>query len=463
MLLMLTPTFGICPPASAEIIALKMPDGQYRRVTETLHLPQGSAIVIRAHPAKDEEALPDEKYRWSGPGLNLTNSVEVAVTLTNASKSRTDFQTFSVKGRSEATIRVIVFIPEVKITPDHDFPGRSKDQFGIGEILHLAVLTRPPVSPIKAQLWQAPMSVFGKWVQDGEGSLVNHGDGTATFFHFSPAWPLNSKWGKPSGINQELEADLKALDEPVRKRNLAELVELSGPVSMKWLNRDRAVAIALLQFLTSVLSSYDFGTVDQFQSSQKAARLGLFEPDKLTVRQEANFLYHLTWNMDFDFGTISGDGWADERQRRARQWLRCWRRFSPEIRRLAEEAARPIEPFPIFDILKKQGTELVLFNARSPAPELVKDPADRAKYEDHLAQERRRHEAGNEKHSLQQDMEFFVKFATQYLAKSYATPPARDAEIERLLKEHGLTEKERGDVTVELAKRKAQAAAMDGK
>lgn len=44
----------VCNTAHAEIIALKMPDGQYRRVADTLHLFLGSTIVLRAHPAKDE-------------------------------------------------------------------------------------------------------------------------------------------------------------------------------------------------------------------------------------------------------------------------------------------------------------------------------------------------------------------------------------------------------------------------
>lgn len=217
--------------------------------------------------------MPDDQYVWRRQGLNRTNATEVTVTLTNASLSLTNFHTIAVKGRSEAAIRVVVVVPEVKVTPDDDFPGRAKDQFGVGEILHVSVTTRPVVSPIKAQLWQAPMGVFGNWVQDGEGSLVNHGDGSGTFFHMRPAWPLNSKWGKPSGLNQELEADFKLLDESVRKRNLTELVKLSGPISMKWLNRDRAVALTFLQSISSVLSSYDFGTVDQFHSSQKVARL----------------------------------------------------------------------------------------------------------------------------------------------------------------------------------------------
>lgn len=461
--LLLCATLGLCLTTNAEIIALKLLDGQYRRVDDTIFVFLGSTITVSAHPAKDEVALPGDQYTWSGQGLNRTNAVEVTVTLTNASMSLTNFQTIAVKGRSQAVIRVIVVVPEVKVTPDHDFPGRSKDQFGVGEILHVSVLTRPLVSPIKAQLWQAPMGVFAKWVQDGEGSLVNHGDGSGTFFHMRVAWPLNSKWGKPSGMNQELEADFKLLDESVRKRNLAELVKLSGPISMKWLNRDRAVALTFLQSLSAVLSSYDFGTVDQFHSSQKVARLALFDPDKLTVSQEADLLYHLTWNLEFDFGTLSGAAWAEERQKRARQWLRCWKRFPMELQRLTVEAAMPIEPFPIFDILKKQGTVVAVFNGQPPAAELVKDPAERAKYEEHLTRQRRVQEAGNEKHSLQQDMEFFVKIATQYLAKSYATPPARDAEIERLLKEHALTEKERMDVSAELVKRRAQAVAIGEK
>ena len=110
------------------------------------------------------------------------------------------------------------------------------------------------------------------------------------------------------------------------------------------------------------------------------------------------------------------------------------------------------------EILKKQGTAVALFDGWPPAAQLVQDPAERARYEEHLAKARRKQEAGSEKHTLQQDMEFFIKLATQYLAKSYATPPARDAELETMLKEHALNEKQRSGVAAELTKRKLQAS-----
>lgn len=447
--------------AHAEVIAVKVSAGQYRPFTEPLYVPLGSTFDLRVQPANGEPALLPDQYVWGGSGLSQTKGIEVAVTVTNLSRSLTDYQRVTVKGLAAAELRIIVFKVEPKPVPDVMFPGRSMEQFGIGEEVHLEVQVTPAVPSVKAGLWRLPVEYLNREVEAGDMTIVNHGDGTATFWAGIGAWPLNAKWGGPPK-NAELKQDFQSLDPFVRKRDLDGLVKASTPIVAKWLSRSRAEADTLMHSLVATLSSYDFGSAenaDQFTAAQKIARLALAEPEKLPTRTEAAYLYHLTWNMEFDFGKLAGDAWAEERKRRARQWLHCWQRLRKAEPQLLRETATPLKPFPIFEVLQKQGAEVpgLVFGA-SPPPELVRDPQQRAQYTNYLAAAKRQAEASNELIGLKRDIEFFGKMACRYLAKSYVSPPHRDEELLRLMNEHGLPKEASHKVHEALQKLKAQAA-----
>ncbi|MCP4583659.1 MAG: transglutaminase domain-containing protein [candidate division Zixibacteria bacterium] len=134
-------------------IQYEYPAGTWNDISETspLYVLQGSMVNFKAVP-EPEVPWPDDMPHWGGSsGANGTGEI-IAVTFNFTSSSLTDYKTVTAMCEddgtpiiTQVTTNAIVYnINEsLSLVPDDNFTGRSQDEYGLEETVHLDFVTVP--------------------------------------------------------------------------------------------------------------------------------------------------------------------------------------------------------------------------------------------------------------------------------------------------------------------------------
>jgi hypothetical protein len=223
--------------------------------------------------------------------------------------------------------------------------------------------------------------------------------------------------------NTELQKDLLELESIRASQDLDGLEVVINRESVKWQKRSHQFFVEYMLRACALLSSYKVGDQSKQALLLNKYAISVLTIGNLSLQQNVQFTEFLTE----DPITIDETTWRRLRERKTRLWLEAWRRV-----------AGSIDPNFNFDNLPSLNVPLPP-STGLPAgvePGSIKDPAQRAAYEEAIAQNSAKIKRYNEQHWLKQNASGFFKTAESYLVNAYARPPADLAELERLLSEH---------------------------
>jgi hypothetical protein len=168
------------------------------------------------------------------------------------------------------------------------------------------------------------------------------------------------------------------------------------------------------------------------------------KPIDVTVR----LVLFLQSDPDYTDGTFREEAWNKERLVRASRWLTVWRQVS-DVRRTIPEDLPQFE----LNVAPPPETGLLIPGV---APERIKDPVLRKRYEDDI--KKNADLAGL--HRLRRDLDGFQELllptTKRYLTEAYCKAPYNTPELEKLLSSSSLDAESRAAILAEVRRRTAE-------
>lgn len=127
------------------------PVNGYVDVTEPLYVLKGTTVTFKAISSPSGITFPIGQPHWSGTANPSANGETTTASFSDESSSLKGYYTVVAKAGEGTTVtaNVIVYDIILKLTPEDDFPGRSYDDYGIGEKIILSVEAEIGGSPLQ--------------------------------------------------------------------------------------------------------------------------------------------------------------------------------------------------------------------------------------------------------------------------------------------------------------------------
>ncbi len=253
---------------------------------------------------------------------------------------------------------------------------------------------------------------------------------------------------------QEL-ARIMAMDKsftPGPTNDLGRYEKFVDEIQHKWSKRNKEYYARLMSYACGPLSSGRFNSARQYEVARKYALSVLENPDLIPLTLELELTGHVITRMTGS-NAPRGEDFAERRRKNVEVRLHAWKRL---IDALDPNWDDDILPGP-----NSIGAELGL--PSGIAPESVKDPALRAKYEAALRENEQKIERHTEQYKLRHWMERFPKSAERYIIQAYSKPPFKDAELKQYLDHYVADETTKARILDTVTKNcdKENAAAQD--
>jgi len=174
------------------------------------------------------------------------------------------------------------------------------------------------------------------------------------------------------------------------------------------------------QYATQVLSTYD---------PNKA--------DDISIETEFDLVSILHEQYEYSKVKHTDDEWISTRREGAERWFHAWRRLENAIDKDWDPNDIPTENVDL--------PEGVTGFPGMP-PELIKDPALRAEYEQAIKKNREKTEIRNEQLNLRNTKNRYRRIVEKYLISTYSIPPYANEELSKYVNEYIAEEKTRSRI-----------------
>lgn len=208
-------------------------------------------------------------------------------------------------------------------------------------------------------------------------------------------------------------ARIKALS---KARDLKGLVKLANEIELKWSYDPKTYSYMMVEICSS-LASYDFKNDRQYILTHKYAKLALQKADQIPVENEIRLVQYLGGDAEYFTGQVKPEDWPGDRRERMQYWFHAWRRLNTEIDRNFNFNEPPLVNVPAGPY------------PSGIAPEAIKDPQLRARYEAAIQTNKQRIEAFNRQQLLKKLEEEFRKNLRTFAVTAYSKPPFDQAEL----------------------------------
>lgn len=225
---------------------------------------------------------------------------------------------------------------------------------------------------------------------------------------------------------QEIRLRIKAARET---RNMIELERLGDEIETKRNNLKDGDYAALMLDVSNALSSTDLSDDKQYVLAQKFATLVLGKQLSLPADLEAKLVLHLQEDIEYTKGQLSPEEWVEKRRTRSETWLRTWRHLNDAI-----DPSFNVNDLPLANVPPPAGVA----GPAGMAPEQIKDPELRARYQRAIDANNQKAERNRTQLTLRRTQDMFGNVMEAYLVRSYSRPPLNAGELEANLKKYSV-------------------------
>jgi hypothetical protein len=235
------------------------------------------------------------------------------------------------------------------------------------------------------------------------------------------------------------------LDSLLRAKDLEGLIRAADEIERKWGNAGGQNYGRLMLNVSDAIVN-NFRSDQSFSLSQKYATEALAKAETFSLQLETQLLGFLARDLASASGAKSE--WIRERRTKTKLWLHAWQRLEKGINRNFDFSDRPM-----LNVMPPQETGL----PSGAAPEAIKDPKLRARYEAVIAANVKKGREYNRQFEFRYLDEIFPKRAAEYLARVYSEPPYDLAELRQYLAASHLNQPAIKNLLDEVAKRISQS------
>ncbi len=230
---------------------------------------------------------------------------------------------------------------------------------------------------------------------------------------------LKSESGQQSDsyTSSEQQRDFGRVKALSKARDLKGLVKLANEIELRWSYDTTAYSYMMIEICSS-LASYDFKNDRQYILTHKYAKLALQRADQMPVENEVRLVQYLGGDIEYFTGQVNLEEWPQDRRERMQYWFHAWRRLNSEIDRNFNVNEPPLlnvppaGPYP-----------------SGIAPDGIKDPQLRARYEAAVQANKQKIERFNRQQLLHKLDEGFKKNLRRFIVGAYSKPPVDLAEL----------------------------------
>ncbi len=221
-----------------------------------------------------------------------------------------------------------------------------------------------------------------------------------------------------SYTSSEQQRDFGSIKALSKARDLKGLVRLANEIELKWSYDTKAYSYMMIEICGS-LASYDFKNDRQYILTHKYAKLALQRADQMPVENEVRLVQYLGGDIEYLTGQVNPEEWPQDRRERMQYWFHARRRLNSEIDRNFN-----VNKPPLLNVPPAAGPY-----PSGIAPEGIKDPQLRARYEAAVQANKQKIERFNRQHLLHKLDEELTKNLRRFIVGAYSKPPVDLAEL----------------------------------
>lgn len=446
---------GACP-GHAEARSVYVDRLQYRLGPGWFDVPAGPIYVLKGTRVTFR-ALP-AGGKWGHCKLHWTSAIPMAgrgsvrsLVFSHVARHRGDFQILSARAGTLLSARVLVYDLEPTMTPVEMFPGRSMNDFGLGEDVRLGIKVTPflPVQKIGRLGWATTGFPGTAAIQDagrpdGKAILSLGFDDVGYTIRLSvmsgPSrgqyhdMTMTSSPVPASSIDpaaRELYSDMGTVDQAARKRNFTGVRKLSTGLKREWRRRDSQSYLTLMRHVCELLETQDFDDAGRFALAQHLARLALPITKKSGPGEETLLLVYLLRDLDYENGRLRGSAWKSVRRQKTLLWLRA----------IHDVTAAIAWSFDVTDTRNFAYSNILMSvplgsKFLEMLPSWLTAPRRRALHAAAMARNRRKALRMNEQVQLHTRLTDLWSYGEDYIVRAYRKRPGDARELRDLLREY---------------------------
>lgn len=243
---------------------------------------------------------------------------------------------------------------------------------------------------------------------------------TTLELHAAPATPAEAD-------NREYENDMREIKLIEKRKDItdydAEFQRLAAKSSSKWAGKNARNESQLIIELCRQIDSGHYGHSREHGIARTIALSLLEKADTLPLDAELNLVEHVR-SAAISSASARDALWKDHRKDDLTAWLHAWKRIQTEI-----DPKWNASDGPKFHVPLPAGVNL----PTGSAPEAIKDPVLRSRYEADLAENQKKADLYNRQYSLRKQFARFSSHAEKYIVAIYSVPPQASQELDELL------------------------------
>lgn len=224
--------------------------------------------------------------------------------------------------------------------------------------------------------------------------------------------------------------------------DLKEYEKLADEIQGKWVGKNKEYYVSLMLEICKPLSSGRFDEDRQFILARKYALLALSEPNQITIDMELELIEHVMTDMATPRAPKDQE-WAQQRRKDVEIRLHAWKRLIDAIDTIWDP-----NDLPVSNVVPPLSTGL----PSGVAPEAIKDPKLRAKYEAAIEENRQKAERYGEQYKLRKWLKRFPQGAERYIIQAYSKPQFNLEELKQYLKMYAIDEKTQARILDDIKK-----------
>jgi len=255
---------------------------------------------------------------------------------------------------------------------------------------------------------------------------------------------LNQNMSQPQNTvsKSDYEQHLQTIHTLREAKNIDGLTQVADEVEAKWGAISPHNYASLMLEIVNSLSGYNLNDARQYTLAIRYAKQALQRADALPLNSEIKLVRFLEGGPEYDTGQMKPEEWMQDRRERAKYWLHAWQRLNNEINRNFDFNNNR----PRLNLLPPPG-----FGPAGIAPEAIKDPQARAKYEADIAANDAKRLEFNMQWELHNLDKYFTSSAKRFLAEAYSRPPYNTDELRQYLDSYHVDENTKRELLNQVA------------
>ena len=215
-------------------------------------------------------------------------------------------------------------------------------------------------------------------------------------------------------------------------KQLNGLVSLANEIQTKWHKKNKQMYGALMAHtLRSWISACGTARKEapmkliRQYATRALSTYNSKNTDNISVESEFDLVSIVHEEYTYSKGKHSDKEWANARRKGTERWFHAWQRLESAIDKDWNPNNRPV-----MNVTPPKG---IAISFSGIPPELIKDPALRAEYEDAIKKNREKAKIYNEQIKLRMIKKRYLRRIEKYIADTYSIPPSDNTELPNLL------------------------------